>query len=158
MRLLIINSSLNIPLPITISSCVTLSRLSISKKLKSEFLSKDRFKKSRPYSAEYEGTDSAEYYMNLHFLKEARRELSGTPADNTSTFSPMERTFMDYFYDYSFDVTIPSKELPAVEAFDTWLVNEVTGTAQNELDREYSEDHKWNKTKEFVYEKGILWI
>ena len=122
------------------------------------FLSKDKFKESRPYSVENEGTSSSDYYMNLHFLAEARRELAGTPADNTSTFSPSERLFLDYFYDYSLNVTIPSKELPAVEAFDTWLVNAVTGTPQNELNRDYGEDHKWNKTKEFVYEKGILWI
>ena len=121
------------------------------------FLAKDRFKENAPYSERYTNGVRTVVF-NLHFLAEARRQLSGTEEPGTSTFSAAEARYWNVFMDYQVDALFPEEMLFSLEALDDWLVNEVTLTGQVKLDREYSETHPWRKTEEFVHDKGILWI
>lgn len=140
------------------------------------FLAKDLFKESEPYSKEYDINGVLSIYINLHFLAELRRQLSGVQAIGTSTFSNSEAKFYVEFQEYLNDVPKTGEVALALEALDDWLIEEITGATHNVLDREYAathkwnktelapddrvyaEDHDWNKTASYVYENGIKWI
>ena len=123
------------------------------------FLSKDRFKVSNPYSKEYDQDGNLTIYLNLHFLKEMRRQLSGEWTEGTSTFSSAEKTFFEDYQEYQLGVSKLGDTLFAVNALDDWLLEEIMGTTHNTLDRTYTVDHKWRNTeKRDGTEEGILWI
>lgn len=122
------------------------------------FLAKDRFKENNPFSRQYDDLGNLSIYINLHFITEVRRQLSGTEEAGTSTFSPEELTFWNEFIEYQNDVVKTGELLQALEALDDWLVDEVMGVAHGDLNRDFATTHKWRKTDEYEYSKGIQWI
>ncbi len=122
------------------------------------FLAKDRFKEGKPYSKVYDTEGNLSLHINLHFIAEVRRQLSGTEEEGTSTFNTSESTLWHHYIDYQNDIIKYGEILLAVETLDAWLIDELTGASHDALNRDYSSTHKWRKTEEYVHDKGILWI
>ena len=114
----------------------------------SAHIAKNYFKESSPYYREYDAEGNLEVIPTWHFLVELRRQLSGCGAEGTSTFSPEEKVFYEEFQEWQMGVTKYGELLIALEYLDDWLVDEITGTAHPELNRDYSESHPWYKILE----------
>ena len=93
----------------------------------------------------YQGTYTSAY-INLHFLLELRRQLSGVIADGTSTFSSSEIQFYLDYQEFTAGVVKRGNVLIAVKELDNWLLKELAGEAHPMLERDYSTTHKWRKT------------
>jgi len=111
------------------------------------FLAKDLFKESNPHYVAYE-VDELSVHMTYHFIRELRRQLSGDAEVGTSTFSPEELTFYEEYQDWTLGGVKAGSLLVALEALDTWLVDELVGNTHPELDRDYDITHPWRKTLE----------
>ena len=123
------------------------------------FLAKDSFKESVPYSQQYDANGDLTVYINLHFIAEVRRQLSGDEAAGTSTFSPAEKFFWDEYIIWVDGTEKFGEMLIALTALDKWLVDEVRLLDHNDLNRDYEDSHKWNKTFDQSDDyKGIRWL
>ena len=123
----------------------------------SVFLAKDRFKSSYPYSREIDADGNLSLYINRHFLAEARRQLAGVEEPGTSTFGPLEAKLWDEYIRYQNGEVFTGEVELAVLALDKWFIDEITDTPHPILTREYDDTHTWNKTAEYIHDKGILW-
>ena len=106
---------------------------------------KNVFKENLPYSREYDENGNLKIHMNLHFLKEARRQLAGNIADGTSTFSVYESKFWNDFIDYQNDGVKTGETLLAVQALGQWFKDEIMDVPHEDLNRNYGRTHKWRK-------------
>lgn len=122
------------------------------------FLAADLVKESNPYTRTTDSNGDPIVVINLHFLAEVRRHLSGVEAPNTSTFSPSEAALWNSYIDYLNDIPTGTISTDILEALDNWLVNEINMMEHPIIEREYMDSHKWNKTNEHSHEEGILWI
>ena len=108
---------------------------------------KNVFKENMPYSREYDENGNLQIYINLHFLKEACRQLTGNIADGTSTFSIYESKFWNDYIEYQNDTPKSGETLLAIQALDQWFSDKIMGLPHNDLNRTYGLTHKWRKTE-----------
>ena len=92
-------------------------------------------------------TTFIDIYINLHFLLEFRRQLSGDIAEGTSTYSKAEEVFHQDYAEFTEGITKRGDTLLAVEELDSWLIDELIGVPHGMLNRDYSNSHKWRKTR-----------
>ena len=111
----------------------------------SAYVAKRVFKEHEPYSKQYTVDGVMSLYINLHFLGEVRRQLSGVSTAESSDFSPEEQVLWNDYTEYNDGIIKEGEVLLAVDTLDAWLVRELTGTEQPVLDRTYASTHKWNK-------------
>ena len=111
------------------------------------YMAKMAFREHAPYYREYtEGVLSI--LPAYHFLKEVRRQLSGTVTD--STFSDIEEAFYKEYQEYVAGTVKTGEILLAVETFDKWLMDELQGNEHPTLNRDYTPTHKWMKLEERI--------
>lgn len=103
-----------------------------------------------PYIIEHDADNVEVIVINIHFLKEARRQLSGEVLLADSGFSPYEQSFYDDYILWVDGAVYIGELLEALMAFDFWLIEEVQEHIHPVVTREYSTTHKWRKTDERV--------
>lgn len=108
------------------------------------FLAADMFKENSPYYKEY-NDGVLEVIPTWHFLIELRRQLSGDIEEGTSTFSPKEKKFFEDFQLWQLGTIYNGEYLTALEYLDDWIIDELTGAIHPTLQRDYGDNHKWNK-------------
>ena len=99
-----------------------------------------------PYSRDYDENGVSTIFFNFHFLKELRRQLSGTTTE--SYFSPIEQSFYDDWNEWTSGAEKSGELAKALEALDQWLLNEVTGVENPLVSRIYEKSHKWRRIME----------
>jgi len=113
------------------------------------FISKSSFDEHIPYSREYDNTTGLlTIYMNYHFIKEVRRQLSVDVPAEESKFSPEEEVLYTEYAGWTDLGAGAGEHLLAFTALDKWLVDEVMDELHPVLDRTYDKTHKWRKTDE----------
>ena len=106
------------------------------------YLAKTSFREHPPYYREFVG-ETLYVFPTYHFITEFRKEASGDVVE--STFSDIENAFYKEYQEYTEGVVKEGETLLAVETFDKWLVDELTGVPHPDLNRDYAPTHKWVK-------------
>ena len=98
---------------------------------------------------------STEVVFNYHFLKTFRRWLAGVVEVGDEFMSPRELVLLRDYNAYADETIIfVGDKLLVVEALDKWIVDELVGTTQTTVERDYEETHSWRNTEE---REGKLW-
>ncbi len=110
------------------------------------FLARDLFKESTPYYREYAEDGTLIPRPTYHFLRELRRQLSGDAEEGTSTYSPKEILFFNKYIAHVNETEVfTGEDLLALQELDKWIIDELTNTPHEQINREYSPTHKWAK-------------
>lgn len=110
------------------------------------YLARSLVRESVPYYREY-NDNGLVIYITYHFLTELRRQLSGTISEGSSNLSHEEEAFYSEYRDWSEGADKVGELLLAVQTLDEWIIDELTGIAHPELNRDYTVNHKWRKTE-----------
>lgn len=109
------------------------------------FSAKTLFDEHVPYMREHDDNGVLTIFMNLHFLAEARRQLSGEVNVVTTDFSPREEVFYSDYQLWTLGAIYDGELLQALETFDFWLMEELQEHTHPTVERSYSSTHKWMK-------------